>query len=105
LPILTNRSFEFKPGKKVHDAIVGIRSGYNNEKHIAIEGDIKGAYDTVNRNILIKILGQRIKDRKFLNFIKKRFQYDYEETNEKTKPQDINRTSGFHKAVLIAQIY
>ncbi len=36
---------------------------------LAIEGDIKSAYDNVNHTILIKILSQRIKDKKFLDLI------------------------------------
>lgn len=78
-----NRSFGFRPGKGVHDAIIGIKSKLNIGKHIAIEGDIKAAYDTVDREILMKILNKRIKDNKFLNLIKERLKYDYTETNEK----------------------
>jgi group II intron reverse transcriptase/maturase len=36
----------------------------------AVEGDIEGAYDNVKHKILMKILRQRISDKKFLNLIK-----------------------------------
>jgi retron-type reverse transcriptase len=36
-----------------------------------IEGDIKEAYDCVNHEILLRILSKRIKDKNFLNLIKK----------------------------------
>jgi retron-type reverse transcriptase len=38
---------------------------------IAIEGDIVSAYNNVNHDILLSILRQRIKDKKFLNLINK----------------------------------
>lgn len=37
---------------------------------IAIEGDIVGAYNNVNHDILLAILGRRIKDKQFLQVIK-----------------------------------
>ena len=36
----------------------------------AIEGDIKGAFDTVNHNKLIEILRKKINDEQFLALIK-----------------------------------
>lgn len=49
-----NRSFGFRPNKGTHDAIYGIARVANTGIRYAIEGDIKSAYDKVNRNKLIK---------------------------------------------------
>lgn len=73
----TNRSFGFRPGKGVHDCIYCLSRPENRGFYTAIEGDIKSAYDKVCRETLIKILGKRIKDRKFLNLIRKRLDYTY----------------------------
>lgn len=70
-----NCSFGFRSNKGVHHAIYLLSKGQG--LHMAIEGDIKSAYDKVNRNILINILGKKIKDRKFLNFIRNRLNYEY----------------------------
>ena len=36
---------------------------------VAIEGDIKGAYDNVNKTKLVSFIGERIKDRRFINLL------------------------------------
>ena len=84
-----NCSFGFRPGKGCHDAIYSIT---NRAKSTglwnALEGDIKSAYDKVNRNTLIKILSKKIKDRKFLNLIKMRLDYQYFEKDEQKYTKD-----------------
>jgi len=68
-----NCSFGFRPNKGCHDALTALTDKYNTQSlNLAIEGDIKGAYDKVDRNILMNILQQRIKDKKFLKLIKER---------------------------------
>jgi hypothetical protein len=51
--------------------------------NMAIEGDIKAAYDNVERPTLLKILGLRIEDRKFLNLIKQRLDVEIYDTEKK----------------------
>ncbi len=75
-----NRSFGFRPGKGCHDNIYCLTRSSNNGFYTAIEGDIKSAYDKVCRKKLIEILGKRIQDRKFLNLIQERLNYNYLDT-------------------------
>lgn len=77
---IENRSFGFRKRKGVHDAIYNVSRIENKGMFTAIEGDIKGAYDNVNREKLIEILRERIKDRKFLELIRKRLNYQYLDT-------------------------
>jgi len=79
---LLNRSFGFRTNKGVHDALTVITSKYSSGKRTAIEGDIEAAYDTVNKDTLINILEQKIKDRKFLELIRERLNYQYEYKDE-----------------------
>lgn len=72
-----NRSFGFRPSKGVHDAIHALTNMKARGLTTAIEGDIQAAYDKVNRKKLILILGKKIKDRKFLQLIEKRLEYQY----------------------------
>lgn len=76
---LLNRSFGFRPNKSTHDAIIALTSLYSSGKTTAIEGDIQAAYDTIKKDKLLDILGKKITDRKFLNLIKERLNYDYVE--------------------------
>ncbi len=66
---LKHQNYGFRPGKSPHDSIRFIKNTATGSKY-AIEGDIVGAYDNVNIKKLISILGNKIHDQKFLNFIK-----------------------------------
>lgn len=66
-----NCSLGFRPNKGVHDAIVALTGADAIGLNMAIEGDIKSAYDKVNRNKFIEIIGKKIQDRKLINFLKK----------------------------------
>lgn len=79
---IKNCSFGFRPNKGVHDAIVSLTNAKTIGLNMALEGDIKSAYDKVNRDILLKILSEKIHDRKFLNFIKNRLNYEFYDTKE-----------------------
>jgi hypothetical protein len=59
-----NCSFGFRPNYGTHDSINAITSQYTNGMRTALEGDIEAAYDSVNRETLIKVLTRRITDKK-----------------------------------------
>jgi RNA-directed DNA polymerase len=64
-----NMNFGFRPGMGCQDAIHQIQQKAK-AMDIVIEGDIKGAFDNVDHNIMIQILSEKIKDYKFLKLIK-----------------------------------
>jgi retron-type reverse transcriptase len=64
-----NYNFGFRAGKSAHHAMFYLHRN-NSGCVTAIEGDIQGAYDNVNQEILIRILRKRISDEKFINLIK-----------------------------------
>lgn len=80
---LMNCSFGFRANKGCHDAIVSIKRDQTQNLHMAIEGDIKGAYDKVDRKILINILKKRIKDKKFIKLIEERLKLKLFDTQSK----------------------
>lgn len=67
-----NCSNGFRPGRKTMDCIAALDSYINNRsKHFwVIEGDIKGAFDNVQHDILLKCLAERIADQRLLKLIK-----------------------------------
>lgn len=78
-----NSSFGFRPFKGVHNSIYALTCGNTAGLTKAIKGDIKAAYDKVDRTILINCLEKKIKDKKFIAFIKNRLNYQYYDTEEK----------------------
>ena len=57
----------------------------------ALEGDTKTASDRVNKEILIKILEERICDRKFLAMLKDRLNYIFFDTEKNQYITPIDR--------------
>jgi RNA-directed DNA polymerase len=67
-----NMNFGFRPGKSCHHSITFLKEMGPN-CNMAIEGDIEGAYDNVNQEVLVQILEKRIQDKKFINFLNQGF--------------------------------
>src|SRR5437588_12867182 len=67
-----NCSNGFRPGRRTMDCIALLDSYINNRsKHYwVIEGDIKGAFDNVQHDILLKCLAERIADQRLLKLIR-----------------------------------
>lgn len=62
-------NYGFRPGKSCWKAVNNLKI-YGQRTTYAIEGDIVGAYNNVNHDILLNILQTRIHDKKFLKVIK-----------------------------------
>lgn len=61
-------NYGFRPNKSCQMAIDKLRNTAQNTEW-CIEGDIKGAYNNVNHDTLIKILKEKIEDREVINLI------------------------------------
>lgn len=59
-------NFGFRPDMSCQNAIQQKAKGMD----IVIEGDIKGAFENVNPDIMIQILSEKVKDIKLLKLIK-----------------------------------
>lgn len=66
-----NCSNGFRPGRRTMDCIARLDSYINNRNkyYWVVEGDIKGAFDSIHHKILLKLLAQRIADRRILNLV------------------------------------
>lgn len=67
-PTFSNASHGFRPGRSCHTAIHQVKTKATGV-HWWVEGDIKGFFDNVDHEILLKILGKRITDQRFLHLI------------------------------------
>lgn len=64
----SEHSHGFRPRRSCHTALVQIKDRFTGVKWF-IEGDIKGFFDNINHQKLIKILKRRINDDKFIELI------------------------------------
>jgi group II intron reverse transcriptase/maturase len=76
-----NESHGFRPGRGCHTALAQL----NQWKGIrwAIEGDIKGFFDNVDHEILMKLLEKKISDQSFLRLVRKLIKAGYVEEGVK----------------------
>mgnify|MGYP006313247913 CR=1 FL=1 len=60
--------------------MAAIKSPKTQGLHTALEGDIEAAYDRVTKETMLKGLEDKISDRKFIDLIRQRLDYDYVDT-------------------------
>ena len=66
-PTFSEASHGFRPGRSCHTALEQVKKMIGTRWWI--EGDIKGFFDNLDHNILLRILGLRITDKRFLHLI------------------------------------
>ena len=71
-------SHGFRPHRSCHTALASIQKGFTSMRWF-VEGDIKGFFDNINHDIMIKILSERISDERFLRLIRKFLKAGYME--------------------------
>lgn len=63
-------SHGFRPNKSCYTVLTHIQKSFSGTKWF-IEGDIKGFFDNINHEVLIKTLKERIADERFIRLIRK----------------------------------
>ena len=73
-PHFLDCSFGFRPGRSCHDAIKALRDHlYWSPVKIVIDVDLSNFFGTIDHQILMDILGQKIQDKRFLRYIQRMF--------------------------------
>lgn len=71
-PMFKEFSFGFRPGRNCHQAVAYLDKMIHRDKtNYVVDLDIKGFFDNINHEHLIKFLEYRIKDKVFIRFIKR----------------------------------
>ncbi|MDO4651073.1 MAG: reverse transcriptase/maturase family protein, partial [Eubacteriales bacterium] len=102
-PVFNSKSHGFRPGRSCHTALRQISSDFTGITWF-IEGDIKGCFDNIDHEVLIGILGRKIKDSKFLNVIRQFLKAGYVENWEYNKTYSGTPQGGICSPIL-ANIY
>ena len=98
-----NCSHGFRPQRGCHTALKQIQSTYNGVKWF-IEGDISACFDTIDHDILIRIIRRRIKDEKFIHLIRKFLKAGYLE-NRRYHATYSGTAQGSILSPILANIY
>lgn len=75
-PTFSSNSHGFRSGRSCHTALKQIRKNWSGVTWI-IEGDIKGCFDNINHEKLIRELAKRITDERFINLVRKALNAGY----------------------------
>jgi group II intron reverse transcriptase/maturase len=67
-PVFSQRSHGFHPGRSCHTALEEIRNTWTGAKWL-IEVDVRGFFDNIDHDILLRLLAQRIDDHRFVGLI------------------------------------
>ena len=104
-------SIGFRPNRCCHDALpIFYNSIQSRQKfYWVLEGDIKGYFDNINHEILLRIIKKSIKDERLLRLIQKMLRAGYIENGVRNKPgygiPSIGTPQGGIISPLFANIY
>lgn len=68
-PTFSESSFGFRPGRNAHQAIRQVQRHVKGGTSIAVDIDLAKFFDTVNHDVLMRLLGQTIADKRVLRLI------------------------------------
>ena len=104
-PKFYDESFGFRPNRSCHQAVREIVNAVQYRKtSYVVEADIKGFFDNVNHEWLIKMLEHDIADRKFIDLIKKFLKAGIME-NGKYLDSEVGTPQGNGASPILANVY
>lgn len=77
-PIFQDCSHGFRPNRSCHTALKTIKKEFNGIRWF-VEGDIKGCFDNINHQVLVDIIGRKIKDARIIKLVYKFLKAGYME--------------------------
>lgn len=73
-PVFLDCSYGFRPGRGCHDAVRALMQHlYRNEVESVIDVDLANYFGSVDHGVLLELLSERIKDRRFLRYLVRMF--------------------------------
>jgi group II intron reverse transcriptase/maturase len=75
-PQFSDHSHGFRPDRGCHTALSTVQRDWTGTKWF-IEGNVKGCFDNISQEILLRILGGRIHDNRFLQLVRRLLQAGY----------------------------
>lgn len=70
-PVFSEYSFGFRPNKSQHQAVKQVQEYIKQGRKVAVDVDLSTFFDRVNHDLLMTLLGKRIRDKSLLKLIAK----------------------------------
>ena len=104
--IFSEHSWGFRPGRGAHDAVRSAQRILIEEgKSWVVDMDIKGFFDNVDHDILMRLVGLQIRDKRVLKLIGRALRAGVWEEGRVTKPMGKGTPQGGPLSPLLANIY
>ena len=97
-------SHAFRPGRGCHTALNRIRLRFGKSNWF-IEGDINQQYPSIDHNILINILREKIQDEPFIDLVYKYMRVGYGEKPDEITPMNLGLIQGGLISPILSNIY
>ena len=98
-------SYGYRPGKNAHQAIQAIKEELSGKYNHVVEADIKGFFNNIDHEWLIRMLKERINDKAFIGLIKKWLKAGVLETNGEVINPENGCPQGSVISPVLANIY
>lgn len=102
-PIFSDRSHGFRPKRSCHTALGEIDNRWTGIKWF-VEADIEGFYNNLDHSILLRALGKKVEDKRFLRLIERFLQAGYVE-DWKWNPTYSGAPQGGIASPILSNIY
>ena len=97
-------SHAFRPGRGCHTALNRIRLHFGKSNWL-IEGDIDQQYPSIDHNILVSILREKIQDEPFIDLVYKYMRVGYGEKSDEITPMKLGLIQGGLISPILSNIY
>ncbi len=97
-------SFGFRSGKSAHQAVDAIRDNLKSGRKAVYDADLKGCFDSIPHDKLMKCLEMRIADRSVLKLIRMWLKTPVLERDERGKPRGHRPTKGTPQGGVISPL-
>lgn len=105
-PLFSESSWGFRPGRGAHNAVRSAQRIMTGEgKSWVVDMDIKGFFDNVDHDILMRLIGLQIGDKRVLKLIGRILRAGVWEEGRVTKPMGKGTPQGGPLSPLLANIY
>lgn len=100
-----DNSYGFRPGRSCHDALKAVYKGVMGRKtNFVLDADIKSFFDSVDHELMLKVLAVRIADRRILRLIEQWLKVGVLESGE-CEPSEVGTPQGATISPLLANIF
>jgi group II intron reverse transcriptase/maturase len=105
-PLFSEHSWGFRPDRGAHDAVKSAQRILTEEgKSWVVDMDIKGFFDHVDHDILMRLIGLQVRDKQVLKLIGRLLRAGVWEEGRVTKPRGQGTPQGGPLSPLLANIY